>query len=301
MQWLVQADGPVDLKHLPDEPWISTDTGRPGGPARARTLALARAKGVLLRQLDADDLLPDPLTLTRDIRTLINNQTIAWVVSPCLDLHADGSTTPGPYDPAPGLLPPRTLLDGLLAQRFPVMGTTVTLYTELARALGAWPALPYSQDVALCLNAEAVSAGWMQKQPGELYRRHPGQATLLRPDQERRIGRKALADQAQALHRTGWAYRPRPRTSGKSRATARTTGCRTRPSPVDRPAPGGGPAAPCPSLADAGAPEAAPGAVPAPGEASAGKLVSQAIHAPSGARPRWRSGVWSAAQAQMRP
>lgn len=208
LQWLVQADGPVDLKHLPDEPWISTDTGRPGGPARARTLALARAKGVLLRQLDADDLLPDPLTLTRDIRTLINNQTIAWVVSPCLDLHADGSTTPGPYDPAPGLLPPRTLLDGLLAQRFPVMGTTVTLYTELARALGAWPALPYSQDVALCLNAEAVSAGWMQKQPGELYRRHPGQATLLRPDQERRIGRKALADQAQALHRTGWAYRP---------------------------------------------------------------------------------------------
>ena len=48
----------------------------------------------------------------------------------------------------------------------------------------------------------------MQKQPGELYRRHPGQATLLRPAEERRIGRKALADQTQALHRTGWVYRP---------------------------------------------------------------------------------------------
>ncbi|MCX4827029.1 GltA [Streptomyces sp. NBC_01142] len=208
MEWLVQADGPVDLKYLPDEPWISTDTGRPGGAARARTLALARATGVLLRQLDADDLLPDPLALSRDIHTLINNPTIAWVVSPCLDLLADGSTAPGPYDPAPGLIPPRTLLEGLLAERFPVMGTTVTLYTELARALGAWPALPYGQDVALCLNAEAVSAGWMQEQPGELYRQHPGQATLLRPAEERWIGLKALADQAQALHRTGWAYHP---------------------------------------------------------------------------------------------
>ncbi|MFD6329226.1 GltA [Streptomyces niveus] len=208
LQWLVQADGPVDWKPLPDEPWISHHTGRPGGAARARTLALARAEGVLLRQLDADDLLPDPLALARDIHILINNPTLAWVVSPCLDLHADGSTAPGPYDPDAGPLPPRTLLDGLLAGRFPVMGTTVTLYTELARALGAWPALPYSQDVALCLNAEAVSAGWMQEQPGELYRRHPGQATLLRPAEERRIGGKALADQAQALHRTGWAYRP---------------------------------------------------------------------------------------------
>ncbi|MCX4681315.1 GltA [Streptomyces sp. NBC_01433] len=208
LQWLVQADGPVDLKHLPDEPWISTGTGRPGGAARARTLALARARGVLLRQLDADDLLPDPLTLARDIHTLIDNPTIAWVVSPCLDLRADGSTALGPYDPAPGLLPPRTLLDGLLAERLPVMGTTITLYTELARALGAWPALPYGQDVALSLNAEAVSAGWMQEQPGELYRQHPGQATLFRPAGERRIARKVLADQAQALHRTDWAYRP---------------------------------------------------------------------------------------------
>jgi glycosyltransferase involved in cell wall biosynthesis len=208
VQWLVQADGPVDLRHLPEQPWISTGTGRPGGAARARTLALARATGVLLRQLDADDLLPDPLALARDIHILIDNPTIAWVVSPTLDLHPDGSTAPGPYDPAPGLLPPRTLLDGLLAERLPVMGTTVTLYTELARALGAWPALPYGQDVALCLNAEAVSAGWMQEQPGELYRRHPGQATLLRPAEERRIGRKALADQAQALRRTGWAYHP---------------------------------------------------------------------------------------------
>ncbi|MGW3930389.1 GltA [Streptomyces microflavus] len=208
MEWLVQADGPVDLGNFPDEPWISTATGRPGGAARARTLALARANGVLLRQLDADDLLPDPLALARDVQTLIDNPAVAWVVSPCLDLRADGSTAPGPYDPAPGLLPPRALLDGLLAERFPVMGTTVTLYTELARALGAWPALPYGQDVALCLNAEAVSAGWMQEQPGELYRQHPGQATRLRPAEERWIGRKALADQARALRRTGWVYRP---------------------------------------------------------------------------------------------
>lgn len=208
MQWLVQADGPVDLNQLPDEPWISTNTGRPGGAARARTLALARATGVLLRQLDADDLFPDPLVLSRDIRTLTNHPTVAWVVSPCLDLCADGSTTSGPYDPAPGPLAPGTLLKGLLDDRFPVMGTTVTLYTELARALGSWPALPYGQDVALSLNAEAVAPGWMQEQPGELYRQHTGQATRLRPAEERRIGLKSLADQAHALYRTGWVYRP---------------------------------------------------------------------------------------------
>lgn len=207
LEWLVQTDGPVNVD-LPPVPWISAGSGRLGGAAQARTLALTRASGVLLRQLDADDMLPDPQALARDIRVLSENPEFAWVVSPCLDLLPDGATAAGPYDPEPGRLAPRTLLDGLLADRFPVMGTTVTLYTELARALGAWPALPFAQDTALSINAEAVSAGWMQALPGELYRHHPGQATRQRTTAERSACIKALADQAEALHRTGWRYTP---------------------------------------------------------------------------------------------
>ena len=72
-QWIVQEDGQAGILkgHLPDDPRISTGQGRPGGPGVARTLALARADGVLVKVLDADDLLT-PGVLARDIAVLAN-------------------------------------------------------------------------------------------------------------------------------------------------------------------------------------------------------------------------------------
>ncbi|MFG3047185.1 GltA [Streptomyces sp. NPDC048202] len=213
LQWVVQEDGVTGrpAAQLPDEPWISTGTGRHGGAARARTLGLARVTGALLRCVDADDLLPDADTLARDIEVLSTHPDRAWTVAPCLDLHPDGRLEPGPYDPAPGPLPARTLLDGAARGAMPVVGTTQTVHTELVRLLGGWPALPAFEDGALLLSCEAVSPGWMQSAPGTLYRKHPTQHTAsdaFHDRAESRLRVQIAVQRAEALHTAGWRWRP---------------------------------------------------------------------------------------------
>ncbi|GAA3858861.1 glycosyltransferase family 2 protein [Streptomyces sedi] len=213
LQWVVQEDGRTGgpLAALPDEPWISPGAGRAGGAARARTLALHRAAGVLTRTLDADDLLPDERTLARDIEALAAHPDLAWTVAPALDLHPDGRLVPGPCDPPPGPLPPELLVDGARVGVLPVMGTTFTVYTALLVAIGGWPALPAYEDVGPLLAAEALSGGLMQAEPGEIYRKHPGQSTAdpAYHDAEEKATRMAtVIARADALRRLGWKWQP---------------------------------------------------------------------------------------------
>ncbi|WP_424893452.1 glycosyltransferase [Streptomyces sp. XH2] len=218
LQWVVQEDGEEGralARHhelLTAYPWISTGYGRAGGAARARTLGLLRAKGEVIRTVDADDLLPDSEVLARDIRVLTENPEIGWVTAPCLDLMPDGTLLPGPSDPAPGPLPHRLLLDGAIADALPVMGTTSTIRTEIVQALGGWPALPGYEDAALLLAAEAVADGWMQEKPGELYRKHEAQSTKAAGHldlSERSARIQAAINRAEALWRTGWRWSPK--------------------------------------------------------------------------------------------
>lgn len=211
VQWVIQEDGHsgIPLAQVPDAPWISKGSGRPGGAARARTLALLRTYGDLVRCLDADDLFADPDVLARDIAVLSTHADLGWCVAPTLDLHPDGSLHPGPYDPPPGRLPSGFLLASARDRGIPVMGTTMTARTDLVRALGGWPALPGYEDAALLLACEAVSDGWMQEHPGEIYRRHSGQTTVSpeyqNPDEkEARIS--AGIERAASLANTGWRW-----------------------------------------------------------------------------------------------
>ncbi|MGI5347364.1 GltA [Streptomyces sp. CA-250714] len=213
LEWVVQEDGRTGrpLEAVPDAPWISKGAGRWGGAAQARTLGLARATGTLLRCVDCDDLLPDQMSLARDIEVLEAHPAYGWTVAPCLDLHADGHLEPGPYDPDPGLLPERALLDGARRGELPVMGTTLTARTDLVRLVGGWPAIPAFEDAALLLFCEAVSRGWMQPEPGELYRKHPGQHTVTaayHDEEEKRLRQEIVLDRAEALHASGWRWRP---------------------------------------------------------------------------------------------
>ncbi|MGW4194055.1 GltA [Streptomyces sp. NPDC005004] len=213
LQWVLQEDGRTGtpLAAVPDAPWISKGTGRQGGAARARTLGLARATGTLLRCVDADDLLPDPGALARDIEVLTAHPSYGWTVAPCLDLLPDGILVPGPYDPPPGPLPARALLDGAKRGEMPVVGTTLTARTALVRLLGGWPALPAFEDGALVLNCEAVSPGWMQSVPGTLYRKHPTQHTAtadFRDEEEARLRVEIAVERAEALHASGWRWAP---------------------------------------------------------------------------------------------
>lgn len=211
LEWVVQEDGRTGrlLEAVPDAPWISKSGGRWGGAAQARTMALARASGTLLRCIDCDDLLPDRETLARDIEVLEARPDFGWTVSPCLDLHADGRLEAGPYDLPPGPLPDRAILNGARRGRLAVMGTTLTARTDLVRLVGGWPATPAYEDAALLLFCEAVSRGWMQELPGEVYRKHPGQHTAtsaFRDAEEKRIRQKVAIDRAESLYSSGWRW-----------------------------------------------------------------------------------------------
>lgn len=210
LQWLVQEDGTTGepFRTLPDEPWISTGGAARGGAGVARTMALPRATGELVRALDADDLLA-PGGLVRDIDAMEAHPGTGWCISAGLDLLPDGSTAPGPYDPPEGPLAYETLLTAYDDDLFPVLGTHLTARTPLLLAVGGWPALPAWEAIAVVLRCAAVSDGWMIGTPGGLYRKHPAQTTA----QAAYAGvadaaqlRAAVREQAEALRATGWRW-----------------------------------------------------------------------------------------------
>ena len=179
-QWLVQEDGQTGTvaKLLLDDPRISPGTGRHGGPGVARTLALARAAGDLVKVLDADDQLT-PGALARDIGALSANLDIGWTTSRVLDLFPDGTTVGFEHDPADGPIPRGAVLNHWLSHdyRAQVHPATLCIRRELLFALGGWMALPASEDTGLLLAANAVGTGYFIAEPGLLYRKWYGQST----------------------------------------------------------------------------------------------------------------------------
>lgn len=209
-QWVVQEDGMtgVPAAVLPGDSRISAGTGPRGGAAMARTMGLPRVTGSLVRTLDADDLLPVG-ALARAIEVMTSHPELGWCVGSCLDLLPDGTLAAGPCDPNAGLLPPGILADGLRAGQLQVMGTTMTIRTDLLHALGGWPALPAGEDVGVLLAAESVSPGWMIAEPVEIYRKHTGQTTdtaAFRDSETTAVRHSAILARADALHRSGWKW-----------------------------------------------------------------------------------------------
>ncbi|WP_405100772.1 glycosyltransferase family 2 protein [Micromonospora sp. NBC_01412] len=179
-QWLVQEDGQTGalVDALSGEPRISLGAGRPGGPGVARTLALSRAEGNLIKVLDADDQLT-PGALARDIAAFAAHPQIGWTTSRVLDLLPDGSTVGWDKDPPEGVVPRGSVLPFWKANdyRAPVHPATLCVRRELLFALGGWMALPASEDTGLLLAASAVSEGYFTREHGLLYRKWPGQVT----------------------------------------------------------------------------------------------------------------------------
>ncbi|GGO10944.1 glycosyl transferase [Micromonospora parathelypteridis] len=179
-EWLVQEDGQTGalVDALPDDLRISLGTGRPGGPGVARTLALSRVSGQLIKVLDADDQLTAG-ALARDIAAFDAHPQIGWTTSRVLDLLPDGSTAGWDKDPAGGVIDRGSVLSFWKANdyRASVHPATLCLRRDLVFALGGWMALPASEDTGLLLAANAVSAGYFTREYGLLYRKWPGQVT----------------------------------------------------------------------------------------------------------------------------
>lgn len=181
-EWLVQEDGQTGAlgESLPDDDTrIHAGASRRGGAAITRNMALSRARGRLVRVLDADDRLT-PGALSRDIAVLTARPAVGWTTSRVLDLLPDGSTVGWEHaDPPDGVLTGEAILRYFEqnSYRLPVHPATLCIRRNLALALGGWMALPAGEDTALLLAAAAVCDGYFIHEPGLLYRKHQAQIT----------------------------------------------------------------------------------------------------------------------------
>ncbi|NYI05519.1 glycosyltransferase family 2 protein [Allostreptomyces psammosilenae] len=233
-QWVVQADGPGEevARLLPADPRISFRQGRAGGAAVARTLALARVRGRLVKVLDADDVLT-PGALARDLAVLRTRPDVTWTTCRALDLLPDGSTVGFDQDPPEGPIERGAVLAHWRAHDFraPVHPATLCVRREVLLALGGWLALPASEDTGLLMALGEVGRGWFVAETGLLYRKWPGQSTgqAAHADAEERAARAAVVEaRARALRGlAGWRV-------GEAGASARPSVGRQRGEGVSR-------------------------------------------------------------------
>jgi glycosyltransferase involved in cell wall biosynthesis len=180
-EWVVQEDGNTGIaaSTLPsDDPRITFGTGRHRGVAITRNLALARARGDLVKTLDQDDMLT-PGVLARDVEVLTSDPDIQWTTSRVLDILPDGSTVGFDNDPPAGRLEPGAVVEHWRAHNFrlPVHPATMCIRRPLITALGGWMSVPGSDDTGLLVAASVLSVGYFREEVGLLYRKWPGQAS----------------------------------------------------------------------------------------------------------------------------
>jgi glycosyltransferase involved in cell wall biosynthesis len=205
-EWLVQEDGETGSieKLLPeDDARIRLGTGRHGGPEVARNLALARARGSLVKVLDADDVLCAG-ALSRDIRILSKHSDVAWTTSRVVDLLPDGSTVGFEYDPPEGKLVGVDVFRHWREHKYhaSVHPATLCIRRRHLLALGGWMALPASGDTGLLISLSVVSSGYFISEAGLYYRKWPGQVTSQTAHThpvERAARMKLIEDRAEAL------------------------------------------------------------------------------------------------------
>jgi glycosyltransferase involved in cell wall biosynthesis len=207
-EWIVQEDGMtgIPLDELPRDSRISSGRGRPGRACMARNLALSRASGTLIRNLDADDLLT-PGALAREITVFAERPEVGWTACSVVDLQLDGSLRGVDTDPPGGLLEPGSAEAGYRAFRLAVHGATLCIRRDLVFALGGWPAMPATEDVGLMLALEIVAPGWFISEVGYHYRKHPAQSTeqpMINDPVEQQARRVLITERLDAMRRLGW-------------------------------------------------------------------------------------------------
>lgn len=179
LEWLVQEDGETCSAEtiIPPDERVKFSTGRHSGVAITRNLALSRARGCLVKNLDQDDILA-PGVIARDIAAM-TSPDVGWATSRVLDLLPDGSTVGFPGDPQPGRIEPGWVREQWEQRSFrlPVHPTTMCIRRDLATALGGWMAVPGSDDTGLLVAASMISVGYFEGTVGALYRKWPGQAS----------------------------------------------------------------------------------------------------------------------------
>lgn len=184
-EWVVQEDGEASiLGHvLPsnDERIRYGHSGIRRGPGSCRNLALGRARGELVRNVDADDtLLDDGLATT--IELLTSHPDAAWCVSERIEFDDDpadgfGAVTQEPDDiPVTRVIPRGAIARDLASTgRFGVHCSSLAARIGHLRAMGGWVGLPRSEDTILVGALNVLYPGVYTTRPTFRYRRHRGQ------------------------------------------------------------------------------------------------------------------------------
>ncbi|WP_371500734.1 glycosyltransferase family 2 protein [Kitasatospora sp. NBC_00374] len=186
-EWVLQFDGPVPA--LPPALLPAHTSGRltvggserPGGygPAEARNRGLARCRGELVQNLDADDELePDALTLLAG--ALRERPDAAYAVGDARDLLPDGSLVSVALELRPGLLAPGEVYrhwrtEPASAYSVPLHPAGVMWRRSVLLEFGGWPALWGMDDTALLMAVSAVHPGVYVGADTLRYRLHEGQ------------------------------------------------------------------------------------------------------------------------------
>lgn len=183
LEWIVQGDGEgsdqlTDL--LPSDSRLRFESNSLRlGPAMTRNLALTRARGIWVQNLDADDVLL-PGALATLVSAVEAEPSIHWAWGQAEDLMPDGSrVTFEPWISQMGVIP-AGFISGWVEEhggQSPMPCAAVAYRTTTLRALGGWLALPTGEDVGLLCAAAALAPGWQDPATTWLYRQHDSQTT----------------------------------------------------------------------------------------------------------------------------
>jgi glycosyltransferase involved in cell wall biosynthesis len=182
LEWLVQEDGGAQGSDVPnrlrgDDRIKYASNGAQLGAAMTRNLALARAAGEYLQNLDSDDVLL-PNALSTLIAAIDSSSSVHWAFGQADDLMPDGSRQSfPPWIPPFGLLKAGRLNDWVAEHEgnWPIPCAGIMYRTATLRAVGGWAGLPIGEDIALLAALSQITDGWQDETITWLYRQHPDQ------------------------------------------------------------------------------------------------------------------------------
>jgi glycosyltransferase involved in cell wall biosynthesis len=188
-------DTPAVLATIDDPRLRVIRAERNGGPAVARTLAMAHARGRFIAGLDQDDLC-HPERFARQLAYLDAHPDVALVCSTITMF--EGAKERG--DPYPDLTDPDAI-DWTMGLLNPLAWSTATMRGDAARALDPFErdAYRFAEDFDLYTRIRAHGRIGRIAEPLVRYRLHPGGASQAYEEGMIRSAGKVLADRHAAL------------------------------------------------------------------------------------------------------
>jgi len=180
LEWIVQEDGDTPtLAHLfaADDLVRYRHNGTRLGIAATRNLALGRATGALVQNLDHDDVL-----LPHAAATLVRRfeeHPIHWAVGAADDLLEDGTRRSWDSDLPFGLIAAGEVNAWAEARggNWPVHGGGLMMRADTLRALGGWAGIPVDDELSALAAISELAPGWNDAEVTWLYRKHATQTS----------------------------------------------------------------------------------------------------------------------------